>query len=72
MNLSEWMRQQKLTDEKMAERIGVTRSAVTHYRSGLRMPAPQIMLLIEAVTNEEVTARDMMKELQRVKKSISV
>lgn len=67
MNLNDWMKNQKLTDEKMAERLGVSRSAVTHYRSGLRMPAPQIMLLIEAVTNEEVTARDMMKNLRRVK-----
>ena len=67
MNLHDWMKNQKLTDEKMAERLGVSRSAVTHYRSGRRMPSPQTMLLTEEITQEKVTAQDIMKNLRRVK-----
>ena len=64
------MKKNELTDEMFARRIGVTRSAVTYYRSSMRMPSPRIMLLIEAVTKNEVTASDMMKEFVRVKKNL--
>ena len=69
MNLIDYMKKNELTDEMFARRIGVTRSAVTYYRSSMRMPSPRIMLLIEAVTKNEVTASDMMKEFVRVKKN---
>lgn len=72
MNLQEYMKKNEMTDEMFARRIGVTRSAVTYYRSSLRMPSPRIMLLIEAVTKNEVTAQDMMKEVMRVKKNLQV
>ena len=64
------MKKNELTDEMFARRIGVTRSAVTYYRSCMRMPSPKIMLLIEAVTKNEVTAQDMMREFVRVKKNL--
>lgn len=70
MNLIDYMKKNELTDEMFARRIGVTRSAVTYYRSSMRMPSPRIMLLIEAVTKNEVTASDMMKEFVRVKKNL--
>ncbi len=70
MNLIDYMKKNELTDEMFARRIGVTRSAVTYYRSSMRMPSPRIMLLIEAVTKNEVTASDMMREFVRVKKNL--
>ena len=70
MNLVDYMKKNELTDEMFARRIGVTRSAVTYYRSSMRMPSPRIMLMIERVTKNEVTASDMMKEFVRVKKNI--
>lgn len=70
MNLIDYMKKNELTDEMFARRIGVTRSAVTYYRSSMRMPSPRIMLLIESVTKNEVTASDMMKEFVRVKKNL--
>ena len=70
MNLIDYMKKNELTDEMFARRIGVTRSAVTYYRSSMRMPSPRIMLLIESVTKNEVTASDMMKEYVRVNANI--
>ncbi len=70
MNLIDYMKKNELTDEMFARRIGVTRSAVTYCRSSMRMPSPRIMLLIESVTKNEVTASDMMKEFVRVKKNL--
>lgn len=72
MTLSEWMEREKLTDEEMAKRIRVTRSAVTHYRAGRRMPSPYTMSDIETVTKGEVRWEDMSRRWMDVRKNISV
>jgi DNA-binding transcriptional regulator YdaS (Cro superfamily) len=72
MTLNEYMKNNEMTDEMFARRIGVTRSAVTYYRSSLRMPSPRVMLMIEQVTDNQVTAQDMMKEVMRVKQSLQI
>jgi DNA-binding transcriptional regulator YdaS (Cro superfamily) len=72
MNLNEYMQREKLTDEKMAQRIGVTRSAITHYRAGRRMPSPYTMFDIETATKGEVKWEDMRRRWMDVRKNISV
>ena len=72
MNLNDWMQREKLTDEKMAERLGVSRSAVTHYRAGRRMPSPYTMVDIESETKGEVKWDDMRRRWLDVRKNLSV
>jgi DNA-binding transcriptional regulator YdaS (Cro superfamily) len=72
MNLEEWMQRESLTDEKMAQKIGVSRSAVTHYRAGRRMPSPFTMSDIKDATKGEVKWEDMMEKWINVKRNISV
>ncbi len=72
MNLEEWMQRESLTDEKMAQKIGVSRSAVTHYRAGRRMPSPFTMSDIKDATKGEVKWEDMMEKWLDVKRNISV
>jgi DNA-binding transcriptional regulator YdaS (Cro superfamily) len=72
MNLEEWMQRESLTDEKMAQKIGVSRSAVTHYRAGRRMPSPFTMSDIKDATKGEVKWEDMMEKWLYVKRNISV
>ena len=72
MNLEEWMKRESLTDEKMAQKIGVSRSAVTHYRAGRRMPSPFTMSDIKDATKGEVKWEDMMEKWLDVKRNISV
>jgi len=72
MNLNDWMQREKLTDEKMAERLGVSRSAVTHYRAGRRMPSPYTMVDIESATKGEVKWDDMRRRWMDVRKNLSV
>jgi len=72
MNLNDWMQREKLTDEKMAERLGVSRSAVTHYRAGRRMPSPYTMVDIESETKGEVKWDDMRRRWMDVRKNLSV
>lgn len=72
MNLEEWMQKESLTDEKMAKKIGVSRSAVTHYRAGRRMPSPFTMADIKNATKGEVKWEDMMEKWLDVKRNIPI
>ena len=70
MNLNEYMQREKLTDEEMAKRIKVTRSAVTHYRAGRRMPSVYAMMDIQVATNHEVKLDDMQRRWVDVRKNL--
>lgn len=72
MHLHEWLKQKKLTDQQFADMIGCSRSAVTHYRAGRRMPSPYTMLEIQKVTDGEVTWDDMVENWQIVRKDFSI
>jgi len=65
MTLSEYMDKHGMTDQKMSEAIGVSRSAVTQYRLGSRMPRPEIMLKLVDATDNKVSPMDLAMGLRR-------
>tara|TARA_R110002167_G_scaffold142496_5_gene331260 strand:+ start:1485 stop:1688 length:204 start_codon:yes stop_codon:yes gene_type:complete len=67
MTLSEYMDKHQMTDQKMSEQIGVSRSAVTQYRLGDRMPRPEIMVKLVEVTGKKVSPMDLAMGLKRGK-----
>lgn len=64
MILGTWMRTEKLTDEAMASRVGVTASAIRKYRRGERIPGTRIMASIVEATGGQVTANDFYEQAQ--------
>lgn len=58
MTLEKWMRKKKLTDLEMANLIECSRSAITMYRLGQRIPRPQLAKRIAEVTKGSVTPND--------------
>jgi len=58
MKLEDWMRQKNLTDQAMSKLIDTSRTAVTMYRNGQRVPKPDIARRIFEVTNKKVTPSD--------------
>lgn len=72
MTLEEYMERENLTDEAMAKKIGVTRSAVSYYRSGKRMPSVLTMHQIEEATKREVTWDCMSKRWMLERKNLSI
>ena len=67
MLLSEWMQESGFNDQALSERIGVSRSAVTQYRLGDRMPRPEIMVKLVEVTGSQVSPMDLIDGLRRGK-----
>ena len=58
MGLSEWMDKVGMTDGEMARRVGCSRSAISRYRSGERMPRPDTLMKLVDVTNNDVSPMD--------------
>jgi transcriptional regulator with XRE-family HTH domain len=56
-----------MTDQKMSDAVGVSRSAITQYRLGSRMPRPEIMLRLVEVTGSKVSPLDLAMGLRRGK-----
>lgn len=67
MTLSDYMRGEGMTDDAMSKKIGVSRSAVTQYRLGDRMPKPEIMLRLVKATGKKVSPMDLAMGLKRGK-----
>jgi DNA-binding transcriptional regulator YdaS (Cro superfamily) len=58
MKLLEFMHLRELGDAQMAALIGCSRSAVVRWRIATRIPRPEMMRRIAAVTEGKVTAND--------------
>jgi transcriptional regulator with XRE-family HTH domain len=67
MTLNDYMRGEGMTDDAMSKKIGVSRSAVTQYRLGDRMPKPEIMLRLVEATGNAVSPLDLASGLRRGK-----
>ena len=65
MGLSEWMDKVGVTDGEMAARVGCSRSAISRYRSGERMPRPDTLIKLVDATNNDVSPMDFVKGLRR-------
>lgn len=59
MKLTDWLAAGGLSPEKFAKEIGVTGEAVRRYRTGARMPGPEIAQKIYLATQGEVTVQDL-------------
>ena len=58
MTLEKYMKANGYTDNKFADKIGVSRVAVTLYRNGQRIPRPAVMERIVDVTEGRVKPND--------------
>jgi transcriptional regulator with XRE-family HTH domain len=67
MTLNDYMRGEGMTDDAMSKKIGVSRSAVTQYRLGDRMPKPEILVRLVEATNKKVSPMDLAMGLKRGK-----
>mgnify|MGYP000043957243 CR=1 FL=1 len=67
MTLSEYMDKHQMTDQKLSEKVGVSRSAITQYRLGDRMPKPEIMVRLVEATGAKVSPMDLAMGLRRGK-----
>lgn len=67
MTLSEYMDKHQITDQKMSEIVGVSRSAITQYRLGDRMPKPEILVRLVEATGAKVGPMDLATGLKRSK-----
>lgn len=56
-----------MTDQTLADTLGVSRSAVTQYRLGDRMPKPEILVKLVAATENQVSPIDLVEGLRRGK-----
>ena len=65
MTLSEYMDKHQITDQKMSEIVGVSRSAITQYRLGDRMPKPEFLVRLVEATDAKVSPMDMAMGLRR-------
>lgn len=67
MTLHDYMRDNGMTDAEMSKKIGVSRSAITQYRLGNRMPKPEILLRLVAATDNYVSPLELASGLRRGK-----
>jgi transcriptional regulator with XRE-family HTH domain len=67
MTLNDYMRGEGMTDDAMSKKIGVSRSAVTQYRLGDRMPKPEILVRLVEATNKKVSPMELAMGLKRGK-----
>ena len=60
MKLSEFMQAQSLSDDDMAEKLGISRATVSRYRRGLVTPSPEVMKNIVELSGGVITANDLL------------
>lgn len=63
MTLREYMRNQRLTDAALAEKIGCSRSAVCYWRNGWRIPRGYWMQRLHEVSDGKVSPADFYSSL---------
>ena len=61
MLLNDWMIKVGMTDAEMATKICCSRSAISRYRSGERMPRPEVLTKLVDVTSGEVMPMDFVR-----------
>lgn len=60
MKISDWLDTAEIADSEFADRIGVSRQALSRYKAGTRTPRPTVLARIRAETNGRVTANDFL------------
>lgn len=60
MKLREWRRTNGLTGDQAAKQVGVAQSTWSQYENGTRRPSPEIAARIEALSDGQVKAADLL------------
>lgn len=60
VNLRDWRKKHGLTQQALAEALGLTNSAITKYEKGAQRPRTDVAKRIEAFTKGDVTAASLM------------
>lgn len=55
MTLDQWMREHKVTDQALAEKLNISRPYVTRIRQGVRQPSLGVATRLQAITGLPVT-----------------
>ena len=58
MKITDWLTKNDISDADFAARIGVSRQALWRYKSGERIPRPNILQRIQGQTGGEVQPAD--------------
>lgn len=58
MQITDWLTKNDISDAAFAERIAVSRQALWRYKSGERIPRPNIMKRIQQETGGQVQPAD--------------
>jgi transcriptional regulator with XRE-family HTH domain len=58
MKLSDWLKSKRMTQTELAERLGVSKSAVSKLVTGDRSPSLRLIKLIHEMTNGRVGLKD--------------
>jgi transcriptional regulator with XRE-family HTH domain len=56
MNLAQWMKAKKWSDEMLAAQVGVSRPFITRIRRGQRQPSAPVLAKLVEVTELPITA----------------
>jgi transcriptional regulator with XRE-family HTH domain len=58
MQITDWLTKNEISDAAFAARIGVSRQALWRYKSGERIPRPNILKRIQGETGGQVEPAD--------------
>lgn len=60
MRLNEWLKSQNMTQTQFAASVGSTDPSISRIVAGQQWPSPALMTAIEAATDGQVTATDIL------------
>ncbi len=63
MNLKSWRKSKRMTQQQLADALGVRKGAVARYESGTRTPSNKIMPLVIELTAAKVKPNDFYRDL---------
>jgi transcriptional regulator with XRE-family HTH domain len=69
MKLDDWMAKRRVSDELLANELGVSRATVSRLRRGLQVPSMRLAARIAEFTKGRVTANDFMPPLDAPEKT---
>lgn len=64
MRLEHWLKREKVTQTAFAEAVGTTDASLSRIVAGTQWPSAPLMAAIEAATNGQVTASDILATCQ--------
>ena len=66
MRLNQWMREKDITDQKLADKLGISREYARLLWHGRRNPSPELVVKIAQVTAGQVDAADFTQTKENI------